>query len=116
MRKPACNPGSRVRYRSNIKLGDEQDQHFNSSSNPMPETPKLLGVLKQSRSDLRVVELFAGAGGMGLGFLMAGNQDYGFRIIHAAEIHPIYLNSLNNNYKYFIKKSSTKSILRTVLE
>ena len=72
MRKPACNPGSRVRYRSNIKLGDEQDQHFNNSSSPLPEIPKLLGGLKQLRTDLMVVELFAGAGAMGLDFLMAG--------------------------------------------
>lgn len=108
MRKPACNPGSRVRYRSNIKLGDEQDKHFNNSSSPIPEIPKLLGGLKQSRTDLRVVELFAGAGGMGLGFLMAGNQDYGFKIIHSAEINPIYLSSLNKNHKYLIHNSSNQ--------
>lgn len=108
MRKPACNPGSRVRYRSNIKLGNEQDQHLNNSSSPIPEIPKLLGGLKQSRTDLRVVELFAGAGGMGLGFLMAGNQDYGFRIIQAAEINPIYLSSLKKNHKYLIQNSSNQ--------
>ena len=31
MRKSACNPGSRVRYRSNIKLGNEQDKQLNNA-------------------------------------------------------------------------------------
>lgn len=69
------------------------DDTFNS--------PELKGILKQSRKDLRVVELFAGAGGMGLGFLMASNSEYGYKIIHSAEIDRIYLNSLEKNYKYY---------------
>lgn len=72
MRKPACSPGSRVRYRANIKLGNEQDKQLNNSSSLIPETTQLFGVLKHSINELRVVELFAGSGGMGLGFLMAG--------------------------------------------
>lgn len=101
MRQPACSPGSRIRYRANIKQANEKDKEVNTVNSIIPETPRLQGVLRQSGSQLRVVELFAGAGGMGLGFLMAGNQDYGFRIIQSAEIQPIYLKSLEKNYKYF---------------
>ncbi len=108
MRKPACSPGSRVRYRANIKLGNEQDKELNNSSSLILETTQLFGVLKDSRNELRVVELFAGAGGMGLGFLMAGNQNYGFKIIQAAEIEPIYLRSLETNYNYFTHYSTNK--------
>jgi DNA (cytosine-5)-methyltransferase 1 len=105
MQKPACNPGSRVRYRANIKLSKEQDRELESSFSLSSETTSLHGVLTESRDDVRVVELFAGAGGMGAGFLMAGDQKKGFRIIHSAEINPIYLKSLETNYKYFSSNS-----------
>ncbi len=101
MRKPACSPGSRIRYRANIKLSNEQDKYLNNSPVLIPETEKLLGALTHSRNELRVVELFAGAGGMGLGFLMPGNQERGFKIIQSAEIEPIFLKSLEKNYKYW---------------
>uniref|UniRef100_A0ACD5GNG1 Uncharacterized protein n=1 Tax=Desertifilum tharense IPPAS B-1220 TaxID=1781255 RepID=A0ACD5GNG1_9CYAN len=101
MQKPACNPGSRVRYRANIKLSKEQDRELNNSLNLNFESPSLHGALTQSRNDLRVVELFAGAGGMGVGFLMAGNRTSGFRIIHSAEIHPVYLKALKQIINIF---------------
>ena len=106
MIKTACNPGSRVRYRANIKLSKEQDEELNSASSVVSETTSLHGALTASRNDLRVVELFAGAGGMGVGFLMAGEQKKGFRIINSAEINPIYLKSLETNYKYFSNNSN----------
>jgi len=106
MIKPACNPGSRVRYRANIKLSKEQDEDFNISSSPVSDTISLHGALTASRNDVRVVELFAGSGGMGVGFLMAGEQKKGFRIINSAEINPIYLKSLETNYKYFYNNSN----------
>lgn len=108
MQKPACNPGSRVRYRANIKLSKEQDQELNNSLNLDFESPSLYGALTDSRNDLRVVELFAGAGGMGVGFLMAGDQKSRFRIIHSAEINPVYLKSLETNYKYFHENVNNK--------
>ncbi|PSB34855.1 DNA cytosine methyltransferase [Chlorogloea sp. CCALA 695] len=109
MIKPACNPGSRVRYRANIKLSKEQDQELNSSLSPVKQDIALHGALTASRNDVRVVELFAGAGGMGVGFLMAGDKKKCFRIIKSAEINPIYLRSLETNYKHFYNHS-TKSI------
>jgi DNA (cytosine-5)-methyltransferase 1 len=105
MIKAACNPGSRVRYRANIKLSTEQDQELSSSLFSKSENPCLHGALTESRNDVRVVELFAGAGGMGIGFLMAGEQKRGFKIISSAEINPIFLKSLETNYKYFSNNS-----------
>ena len=104
MQNPACSPGSRVRYRANIKISKEQDQELNNSL-LNSEVTSLHNALTESRNDVRVVELFAGAGGMGVGSLMAGDQKKGFRIIHSAEIQPIYLKSLENNYKYFSSNS-----------
>jgi DNA-cytosine methyltransferase len=50
---------------------------------------------------LNVVELFAGAGGMGLGFLLAnGMGPSRFRIIHSGEVHAVYANTLRENHKY----------------
>ncbi|MEH1812498.1 MAG: DNA cytosine methyltransferase [Nostoc sp.] len=108
MIKPACNPGSRVRYRANIKLSKEQDEELNISSSVLSETTPLYGALTASRNDVRVVELFAGAGGMGVGFLMAGEQKKGFRIINSAEINPIYLKSLETNYQTFYNNSNNR--------
>ncbi|MEH2276873.1 MAG: DNA cytosine methyltransferase [Nostoc sp.] len=106
MIKPACNPGSRVRYRANIKLSKEQDEELNISSSIVSETTSLHGALTASRNDVRIVELFAGARGMGIGFLMAGEQKKGFIIINYAEIILIFLKSLETNYKSFYNNST----------
>jgi DNA (cytosine-5)-methyltransferase 1 len=85
MRKPACSPGSRLRYRANIKLANEQDKLLNlgfsqkeGEAEPIAEKIKLLGSLTQSRNELKVIDLFAGAGGMSTGFLMASNAQKSF--------------------------------------
>jgi DNA-cytosine methyltransferase len=52
------------------------------------------------RKDLQVVELFAGAGGMGLGFLNAEREDgRRYRVIASAEIHPVYTHTLAHNHR-----------------
>jgi len=45
------------------------------------------------------MELFAGAGGLGLGFLLAAQQRC--RLIYAAEVEPIYVKTLQRNHNYF---------------
>ncbi len=45
----------------------------------------------------------------GVGFLVAkGGGQTGYRIICSAEINPIYLRSLENNYKYFAQNFPNK--------
>jgi len=116
MRKPACSPGSRLLYRANIKLANEQDKLMNLSISEQNDESglatgrksKLLGSLTSSRNELRVVDLFAGAGGMSLGFLMSGNQKKGYRIIQAAEKHPVYVKSLERNHNYFARNATNQ--------
>ncbi|HBQ99967.1 MAG TPA: hypothetical protein DD761_15855 [Cyanobacteria bacterium UBA11691] len=100
MRKNSYNPGSQIRYRANIRLGEQQDQKFNDLAK-IEQCRIEKGILAKDQKTLRVVELFAGAGGMGLGFLMAGNPNSRYRILSSAEINPIYLKSLEENYRYF---------------
>ncbi|MBD1862338.1 MULTISPECIES: DNA cytosine methyltransferase [Trichocoleus] len=115
MRKPACSPGSRLRYRANIKLANQQDKLLNleicqqgNLLDLQKEKANNLGSLTYLRNELRVVDLFAGAGGMGLGFLMANSQKKGFRIIQAAELNPIYVKSLEKNHQYFSQHTAYK--------
>ena len=56
---------------------------------------------KEPQTSLNVVELFAGAGGMGLGFMLATRATRRFRLIFSGEIHPIYVETLRRNHRYF---------------
>lgn len=60
-----------------------------------------MGLLLNRASTLNVVDLFAGAGGMGLGFMLAENIRRRFRVVFSGEIHPIYVETLRSNYKFF---------------
>jgi DNA-cytosine methyltransferase len=52
-----------------------------------------------STTPLNIVELFAGAGGMGLGFLLAnGKINDRYRILQSSEIHPVYVETLIQNH------------------
>lgn len=120
MRKPACRPGSRLRYRANIKISDEQDKLLNLSlaqregSESLLKENNLLRSLTQSRNELRVIDLFAGAGGMSTGFLMASNSKKSFRVIGAAEINPIYVKSLEKTIS-FSRKTQQIGLMIAVL-
>lgn len=100
MRDLVCNPGSRVRFRANIKSSNELDEKLYSLQIAQKLTT-LQGYLSQNRQELKVIDLFAGAGGMGLGFLSARSNASNYRVIGVAEIEPIYLSSLSKNYINF---------------
>lgn len=51
--------------------------------------------------DVRIVDLFAGGGGMGLAFLMGRQARRRARLVYSAEHHPQYLPSLDRNVRYF---------------
>jgi DNA (cytosine-5)-methyltransferase 1 len=87
-------------YRANIKFSNEFDEKLDCQDFST-QSGNLQGVLTHSASELKIVDLFAGAGGMGLGFLSAGTRKAGYKLISAAEIDPIYLCSLQKNYNYF---------------
>jgi DNA-cytosine methyltransferase len=82
--------------RPNISIGRQQENVF--SINEI-KTPKYRGVIQSSYNQLNIVELFAGAGGMGIGFLMANNYKNLYRLIFSGEIHPIYAQTLRQNHE-----------------
>jgi len=57
-------------------------------------------LLLKGKSCLNVIELFAGAGGMGLGFVLAEHSRKRFRLIFSGEIHPIYVQTLKQNHSF----------------
>lgn len=67
------------------------------------------GVLAGARNRLRVVELFAGAGGMGLGFLLAGNSRRQYQLVFSGEVHPIYVATLRQNHETFARAGRDRS-------
>ena len=88
--------------RSNQAIARKQDlKHAaHTSSDLFSGEATLRGQLSESRSRLNVVELFAGAGGMGLGFLMGGQLNQGYRILFSGEIDPVYANTLRLNHQF----------------
>lgn len=57
------------------------------------------GFLRAEARPLNVIELFAGAGGMGLGFLLArGGGSY--RILSSIDVHPVYAHTLRRNHSH----------------
>lgn len=87
--------------RHNLKTAQKQDAAFALQAEGAEPQP-LRGALAAGRTELNVVELFAGAGGMGLGFLLAGAEGAGprYRLIYSGEINPIYACTLETNHRY----------------
>jgi DNA-cytosine methyltransferase len=81
-----------VSSRPNIRLARQQDLQLTA--------PIDVGGRQSIRSKPTVIELFAGAGGLGLGFLLAGNAGRTFRLMASAEVHPIFVRTLRQNHGY----------------
>lgn len=91
-----------IKVRANRRLASEHDRReAEQRANRQELAVPLRGRLTVAREMLNVVELFAGAGGMGLGFLKARSTNgCGYRITSAAELHPIYTQTLRQNHTY----------------
>ena len=85
---------AKIAVRANIALAERQDDRLQELD---AAEPRLRGVLGGERNLLNVVELFAGAGGMGLGFLLASAKG-GYRVIYSGEVNPIYAATLRQNH------------------
>jgi len=94
-----------LNIRTNISIAKQQDQSsvWKDASSCLPK-PSFRGRVAGSTTFLNVAELFAGAGGMGLGFLLAGRGKKRYRLVHSAEVHPIYVETLKQNHKRFVRR------------
>ena len=91
--------GLDVRARANITVSRQQDEA--GLWNGIEDRCNLRGVLRKESHVLNVLELFAGAGGMGLGFLLAGDRTDSYRLTFSGEVHPIYVETLRRNHCEF---------------
>lgn len=91
-----------IKIRANRRIASGLDFRAAQQRSLLQESNlQLKGQLTSSKKTLNIVELFAGAGGMGLGFLNARSADgRGYRIVGSAEIHPIYTQTLKQNHSY----------------
>src|SRR5262249_50795464 len=81
--------------RPNIRLARHHDRQLTAPAAPPSRTGPL------TTSSRSVLELFAGAGGLGLGFLLARRQAQHYRILCSAEVEPIYVQTLRQNHRYY---------------
>ncbi len=98
--------------RSNIKLARQHDESapWNGAGiNGGVDGRK--GLLCNESSTLNVVELFAGAGGMGLGFLLSSQKTAEYRLCFSGEVHPIYAATLKSNYSEFARTQKSKRLI-----
>ncbi|MBI4502888.1 MAG: DNA (cytosine-5-)-methyltransferase [Gemmatimonadetes bacterium] len=100
-----------VAVRSNITVARQQDNRaIWREEQPSRPSTGFRRVLASSSPVLNVVELFAGAGGMGLGFLLAERGRRRYRIIFSGEVNPIYVETLRMNHDVFsVQRRSDRS-------
>jgi DNA-cytosine methyltransferase len=106
--EPATDPTSAARQildlssRSNHMLGGRQDREvaLRLGTDLFANAMELKRRLGGDHRRLNVVELFAGAGGMSLGFLTAGGEGRGYSVRFSGEIHPVYANTLRVNHEF----------------
>jgi len=105
-RKSEGNAPLNIFGRANRRIAAGHDVRTAEQRTKLSEQPaQLKRTLAAGTATLNVVELFAGAGGMGLGFLSARTSGgRGYRIAGSAEIHPIYTQTLRQNHAYMERK------------
>jgi DNA-cytosine methyltransferase len=97
-RKAFCwAPNPLATARANIAIARRQDTRSaaDAISAVVAERQPRLG--KAARI-LNVVELFSGAGGMGLGFLLGGGERARYRIVYSGEVNQIFAQTLRANH------------------
>ncbi len=106
-------PSLELVHRANITTAIRHDAASAACRHTSQLSPDLRGILAQKRESLNVVELFAGAGGMGLGFLLAESESTRYKITCAGEVDPIYVASLRANHNHFAKHQKIGAARRT---
>ncbi len=94
---PTSEP-PQVSARANILLSRRQDESTPWDELRLSWKPRDARSVVAPLKRVNVVELFAGAGGMGLGFLMAAEERTPYRMVFSGEAHPIYSETLKRNH------------------
>ena len=94
---PTSEP-PQVLARANILLSRRQDESIPWDELKLSLKPRDTRGVLASLKRVNVIELFAGAGGMGLGFLMAGEERTPYRMVFSGEAHSIYAETLKRNH------------------
>lgn len=104
--------------RANLVIARQQDRDAAWKSKELEESTNLRHLLSKDSPVLNVVELFAGAGAMGLGFLMANCDKTRFRLVFSGEVHPTYVETLKYNHATFQKRfsSGTETVVPEEIE
>lgn len=102
---------SQIVARANITLARRQDAREQAHSAQLHSSTKK--VLRNAASVLNVVELFSGAGGMGLGFLLGGGPRGRYRIAYSGEANPIFAQTLRANHRSFERATRRRPATRT---
>lgn len=100
-----------ITARANIALARRQDALVQADLPKIRASGK--GLLRQAAPILNVIELFSGAGGMGLGFLLGGGAHRRYRIIYSGEANPIFVQTLRHNHKSFERAARLRAGSRT---
>jgi DNA-cytosine methyltransferase len=93
-------PHQFIRSRCNRKVSQLHDQRQVELWQRDTSYAPSRRALGKNDAPLNVIEIFSGAGGMGLGFLMANEFRERYRIIASAEINPVYVKTLQRNHEY----------------
>lgn len=102
---------SAITARANITLARRQDARTGAEV-PQFDTPAK-GLLAHAARTLNVVELFSGAGGMGLGFLLGGGAEGRYQIVYSGEANPIFVQTLRSNHAAFERAARRRAGSRT---
>lgn len=102
---------STITARANIALARRQDVRPPAAASSTHAAANR--ALQQAAPVLNIVELFSGAGGMGLGFLLGGGSAGRYRIVYSGEANPIFVQTLRTNHKEFERTFGRKNCTRT---
>jgi DNA-cytosine methyltransferase len=102
--------GDGLKLRANITLARRHDQAAASLLEASKAVRPLRGLLASNFSTLNVAELFAGAGGMGLGFLLAKHPNTRYRLVFSGEVQPIFVETLRRNHEVLGAQSGSESV------
>jgi DNA-cytosine methyltransferase len=89
---------SALTARANIAIARRQDTQ-SAAAMSVTTTAESQPRLGKAARILNVVELFSGAGGMGLGFLLGGGDRARYRIVYSGEVNPIFAQTLRANHR-----------------